>query len=542
MLSPEESLELLARLLKEGKLEEAYRLFAENSDENHHNRFSRVIGAISRVLRVGEYVLIFNENIGTVGIVGLDDRYRFFCHPLPISFLGDNLEDITEIVVRNALGFDVHLWEVRELRDGMRIRIQGDVTIRIIRVFDSLESLAIELLRTAIRPRILPFLTLLFSEFGVLMPPSIMNDMTHYLASKISNTTIDGIREQLFAGMLDICEACLRILDNIRVPDSWRVFLRHGRTIVPPRDIPRIVRFAIRNLKKKIRELVNHFACLLENIKCVVEEAIQEIRTVVNHEERYTFVIDRHRMNVIGVYGVEISEMLSGLVNNARRTVLILRPQTISLIHPEHRAIHFYIDKPCIIEIGTLNRGAVFIQTMLLSNISTGLGHTMVIIFGMNPLQLMDWLHNLNERFTGIILRSPSRTIYFTRENTQQKHDNSGSIGIVELVLGILAEWEEETGINRIAYKIVRTLLRREIERILSSITHSRYTVSYGVIFSYNYNVRGHTYSSLRLGAGCFKPEYMRLLRHETKPDNTPQYWQTEACIYDEQYLSIMKP
>lgn len=84
-------------------------------------------------------------------LIGEDfDSGKLFCNLLPRNFNFRQFYSLEtqyerEIYLRNVLGFDYHLEELLNRKisefEGKTIRIQGDVTMRIVKVFDSIEDL-----------------------------------------------------------------------------------------------------------------------------------------------------------------------------------------------------------------------------------------------------------------------------------------------------------------------------------------------------------------------------------------------------------------
>jgi len=298
-LSPEERLNIFARWLVR-RDPRALEIFSMFSGPNQLLTFlqSAPFRSTNEIARIGEYVVIKCGDLSndSVFVVGLDENYMFFCHRLPIRGSEINLEVLTEKDIRNLMGFDYHCWEMTPslFKDGVRVRFQGDVVLNFIRVFSCEEEL---------------YLYLVLAVFFEVANISI----------SLPQRVISEIRQRMKA-----------LIDRVSGPngddiDVLKELLR-GIYIVPP-------------------------------IHCSVikSKTISIIKNIRHLEHRLNIVIGNHRIQILGVRGMDIVRSFDIRDPNLddRRSVLVLRPHEIVALHDEHKTASLQIPRS-VIRIGTL--------------------------------------------------------------------------------------------------------------------------------------------------------------------------------------------
>lgn len=148
-LPPEERLDMLYTFLI-NKDPRALELFKAFSSDNQFLTFLQTapFNSLNKIARIGEYIVIRTIFYGTpTFIIGLDENYNFFCHRLPDN-LAIDVENLTDMEVRDLMGFDYHAWEAKPSKyyNGVRIRIQGDVVLTIIDMFSGEQELFLYIL------------------------------------------------------------------------------------------------------------------------------------------------------------------------------------------------------------------------------------------------------------------------------------------------------------------------------------------------------------------------------------------------------------
>jgi len=159
-----DNLKLLNNLYKhiKDKNRAAIKLFKENAlSEEHYRRFARAhpLSYKTRVRRIGEYIVLrpvyrhytkagWRPHHG-ICIIAIDDTTnKLFCHPLPwrSEFEEDSfLEGLTEQKIRELMGFTIDFRELnRPLREGDKIRVQGDLVMIIYRIYKGVDEICEE--------------------------------------------------------------------------------------------------------------------------------------------------------------------------------------------------------------------------------------------------------------------------------------------------------------------------------------------------------------------------------------------------------------
>jgi len=298
-LSPEERLNIFARWLVR-RDPRALEIFSMFSGPNQLLTFlqSAPFRSTNEIARIGEYVVIKCEDLSndSVFVIGLDENYMFFCHRLPLRGSEINLEILTERDIRNLMGFDYHCWEMAPslFRDGIRVRFQGDVVLNFLRVFSCEEELYLYLI-----------LDVFFevANISISLPQRVILEIRRRMKALINRITgpngddIDVLKE---------------LLKGIYV-------------------VPQIHCSAIRS------------------------KTISIIKNIHHLEHRLNIVIGNHRIQILGVRGIDVIRSFNIRDPNLddRRSVLVLRPHEIIALHDEHKVARLQIPRS-VIRIETL--------------------------------------------------------------------------------------------------------------------------------------------------------------------------------------------
>ena len=312
LLSPEEMLDRLFCYVKASRFKEALAYFSANAPRNHLLTFLQIEPYVELpriVRRVGEYILIAvkkERNYWGVFVIGVDDAYRFFCHRLrlldvdPLKFA----VEATERDIRQAMGFDYHAWEMKRtmFRRGIRVRLQGDLTIRYVEVFRDETHLYYWLIVEIAK-----------SVFNLERNIRNYQQVINYVEILLEN----GRYEELDKYLDRILAALYLLAINM---DLRRMKSVLGLDEADLRDENEFVRLSRR---------------FLEEI----------VKTICRHENIYRIRLDNHTLKVIGVLARDIVEIIElnmlqiGRVSDVFDTsaILLLREQTLVAYHDEHK-------------------------------------------------------------------------------------------------------------------------------------------------------------------------------------------------------------
>ena len=298
ILSPEEKLYKLATYLR-SRDPRALELFASNSSLNQLLTFlqSGLFSSGNQIAIMGEYIVLQSCCLRNdcIFIIGLDDNYRFFCHRLPTGRYGPSIDGLNEEKVRDLMGFDYHAWEMRKekYREGVRVRLQGDIVLRFERIFNSEEE-------------IYAYLCL-----GVF-----------FEIANVSISPPDRLLREIIRRIREISDQVIEIDDPIRILK----YILGGAYVIAASHQDRIVE-EMRRISSNIRYL----------------------------EHKLNIVIGNHRLHIIGVIGMDIVRSFRIRIPelNERNSILVLRPQNIIAMHDEHKTASLYVPRS-IIRINTL--------------------------------------------------------------------------------------------------------------------------------------------------------------------------------------------
>ncbi|BFH74750.1 hypothetical protein SJAV_26940 [Sulfurisphaera javensis] len=272
--------------------------------DDHYYRALLAISTSKAIHAEGEYVFV-----GTRFVFGVDDSGKIFVRDWPHGF---HIDRMFFLGVRDYLGFNFHSWEVKEIKEGMRIRLQGDLALRVIRVFKDTDDLI----------------------------DSIASDYNEQLWEEF-------IRDELGKEMRTAERLTPLYMEFRRL---YYEKLAKGRPTEEVEEIKRIMK----EIREKLRKEYKVPFSDIENIRRVIafrnkekfkEYMINKIEKLVIRMGNYT---TPHTIRVTGI-------LLRGdFLARENPRVIILQPQWITISHEEHGGTTFYIDKPAIVEFYTI--------------------------------------------------------------------------------------------------------------------------------------------------------------------------------------------
>jgi len=372
------------------------------------------------ILRTLKYSTRLSKYFYAIGVIGIDETTgRLFCNIPPVSSKfnkPDFLKTLTLAEVRRIMGFDKEYSE--ELYEGETLRLQGDITITLNKSFSNVsdlinylqlkvkdimsrealnhmysrlnrlvmyceESLDAEYNKDLVKERLADYIYALLDQLGLLDRFIVsMGDIT--VNVDFSKSVYD--RDELINYELNKCrDRCEGILGYI-------TFLAtiYGRKL--PSEIVKRIRIILDTLKcgcsSVIRDLIVEFCKeynidvpigvnniktrrrldrVIKKIRVALEEKIEcdeeikrksklIVKGFIQVEHKYSIQVGNHTLNFIGVIiPFRVFEDLNRDFTFPLEAI-ILRPQVLTIKHPEHGVKEIYIPKPCIISIGTLRR------------------------------------------------------------------------------------------------------------------------------------------------------------------------------------------
>lgn len=270
--------------------------------EDHYYRALLAISSSESTNVKDEYVFL-----GLRYVFGVDDSGKIFVRDLVNNRHQDRMFFNG---VRDYLGFTLHSWEVKEIEEGMRIRLQGDLALRVIRVFKDSDDL----------------IDTIANNYN------IRDDLWE-----------DFIRNELGKDMRT-AERLTPIYMEFR--RLYYEKLAEGRPIEEIEEIRR----AMKEIRDRLRKEYKVPFFDIENIRRVVayrnREKLKDY--IVNRIEKLVIKMGNYTApHIVKVTGILLG---GGFPLRENPRVVILQPQRITITHDEHGEKEFYIHKPAIVE------------------------------------------------------------------------------------------------------------------------------------------------------------------------------------------------
>ena len=330
VLAPEEKLEVLERLILEDK-EKALEFFRKNSHENHYNIFRELINHTQDVRRTSEYLVLIPSPTSAIGVIGLDDNYNLFCHMAPIANndINNIINSPSDAIIRRLMGFDKHIWEIEPLgiTPGVTIRLQGDITLNYEFVFEDEEEMFSTLFSIILNK-------IFFSFFH-----DIRQEEFDELVTVVSNVVLGTIKS---GGLESLGYTIDRLVE---------IYNRYSGKLTSSL-VGRIGIILTGNPETDTRNLLSK----------LVYYTISILNSIPNYERKIVANIGRHEIKFIGLTEGMLNQAIRDYNSaiqpaNFRFRVYVLRPNTMTLIHPEHKTVSINIPRG-IMTIDTLRNFA----------------------------------------------------------------------------------------------------------------------------------------------------------------------------------------
>lgn len=324
-----EILKLVAeRKIRDEELESYYNCFLSLQ---HFLRFNIAYALAKKIDSIGSYVYF---NLGyerpASYVVGIDDTtQRIFCMPVRSCYLYKD----SESELRRCMGFNYHYYESFNYADGISIRLQGDLVMEVVRVYDNAE-------------RLLDFLEQRREEFRELWE--------NFVRVRLAKDEELRRAEVLIGTYQELRDFAL----------NTRIYQPEDKL-----DVMKVVKLA-RKIEPKIEELAKKYGIELQPIyekprasderryKCIrfvdIEDFGRKFRQkkisqlgdfkdfILQSERRLTLRIGHYTT----VHEIRLSGVITNVIEGRRVEVAMLRPQEIEITHPEHGRNTFYIPKP----------------------------------------------------------------------------------------------------------------------------------------------------------------------------------------------------
>ncbi len=302
----------------------------------HFLRFNVALKLKRKAIKIGNYVYFdLDYDRPTSFVSGIDDTTgKIFT--MPVRMCGVYYE--TEEEIRKCMGFDYHYYEKFEYSTNIKIRIQGDLVMDVIRAYDSKEELLnyVNENKENFRQLWEGFVRAELGKDKEMQNAELLIGTYQELMDFALNTRV--YKEEDRKDVIKVVKI-LRVMENdiLSIAKKYNIEV-HNLYEKPRSSEPErykcirfldIQEFARKLREKKAEELSKNF----ENFVLSQENAIK-IR--IGH---YT---TPHEISFSGV--------ITDVVEGRRVNALIFNPQKISVKHPEHGLNEFYVPKPSYVQ------------------------------------------------------------------------------------------------------------------------------------------------------------------------------------------------
>jgi hypothetical protein len=301
----------------------------------HYVRFLLADRLKERVRKVDEYYYYElgnsdkGESFPVNFVMGKDSSTgKMFVMPVRRHcYVSEYYPDEAKAQIRRCMGFDYHSYENFQYKTGIAIRVQGDLVMDVRKVFNDEEEVS-------------SFIT----------------------ASNIQDLTNSFLRNKLYNDE-----------DLKRVEQLTSIYTEMMDFILRTSTTTERLKYSVKALRKIEKELMKYFTFEVSNIyekrrtldprreKCIrfidIDNAIEKFRRLKilnNYKEFLDYVYSKEEKLYIKLghyttpHGIKLSGILLGAEINLAN-VLILKPQTITLNHPEHGIEQYYIPKSSLV-------------------------------------------------------------------------------------------------------------------------------------------------------------------------------------------------
>ena len=320
-----------------------YEFFKKNAmNANHYMEFmkTRITSDNCDTTKTKSYVVAstLNNNSSppfSYFVIGIDDTTdKLFCHRLPS---GERRGRCTDKEVRKAMGFDTEC-----LEKGKIIRVQGDLTMRILDQADAPEKLFEETAYRALADHIAGALERKAESDSNSQLSMITDTIDHFYMLEDDHKFLTHALER--QGMIAEKEE----LEKRWGTDDYSAYRRR----------------VAHELQARLM-YQEELSFLKKNKQRIMQQAYDRL---ARQEGRYTFRQGEHKITITASVGpgrhLSIRELLAmesgrrprNLTRADQTTFYVLRPSMVTIEHKEHGKREIMISKPSEIQFGLLNR------------------------------------------------------------------------------------------------------------------------------------------------------------------------------------------
>ena len=225
------------------------------------------------------------------------------------------------------MGFDIHYWEADsgKLWSGVRVRLQGDIVVRIERIFYD--------------------------------PEQAINHLYFKILNSYNNKDIKRISLRLFRA---VSSAILKARYDQK---KFLIELKNNLLMLPSWTLYQILR-KLHPLKYSGSRVIGQAGEIADEIVRIINERIKNILSSLLVEEKILNIrAGNHRIKVIGIPENVIRERLNlgNTENQAGLRIFVLRRHEIVALHDEHKNVSLEIP-PSIIVLDALRAGTLQVR------------------------------------------------------------------------------------------------------------------------------------------------------------------------------------
>ncbi|AWR95479.1 hypothetical protein [Acidianus brierleyi] len=297
----------------------------------HYVRFILANKLKERVRKVDEYYYFElgdsdkGESFPVNFVMGKDSSTgKMFVMPVRRHcYVSEYYPDEAKFQIRRCMGFDYHSYETFEYKKGIGIRVQGDLVMEVREVFNTEEDISNFIASSNLQDLTNSFLrSKLYQDEDVRKVEQLTSIYTEMM-DFILRTSASEDKLKYSIKVLRKIEKQLMKYFTFEVPDIYE-----KRRILDPRR-EKCIRFIdIDNAVEKFRRLK-----IQSNYKNFLEY-------VYSNEQKLYIKLGHYTTP----HAIKISGILLGAEINLAN-ILIVKPQTITLVHPEHGIEEYYVPK-----------------------------------------------------------------------------------------------------------------------------------------------------------------------------------------------------
>lgn len=301
----------------------------------HYARFLLANRLKERVRKVDEYYYFElgnsdkGESFPVNFVMGKDSSTgKMFVMPVRRHcYVSEYYSDEARSQIRRCMGFDYHSYENFQYKKGIGIRVQGDLVMEVREVFNSEDDIS-----------------------NFIMSSNIQDLTNSFLRNKLYQDKDMRKVEQLTSIYTEIMDFTLRTSAS---EDKLKYSIKVLRKI--EKELMKYFTFEVPNIYEKRRILDPR------REKCIrfidIDNAIEKFRRlkILNNRKEFLEYVYSNEQKLyvkLGHYTTPHAIRISGILLGAEinlANVLILKPQTITLLHPEHGIEEYYVPKASLV-------------------------------------------------------------------------------------------------------------------------------------------------------------------------------------------------